>query len=64
MVRIMAGRTKAVTVGHMAFEITCHPGERPFENPSFGQDLKAGSIGSLDDFPESTPMVCIHRVSQ
>jgi len=39
----------------VAFEVTrqaaiaTDPGERPFDNPSFGQDLEPGNVGSLHD---------------
>ena len=50
------GETNERSDGYcVAFEITSQttiatdPGERPFDNPSFGQDLEAGGVGSLHD---------------
>ena len=42
------GRCVAFEVASQA-TIATDPGERPFNDPPFGQDLKSGSIRSLDD---------------
>ena len=50
-----ASRSQTVFIVARQAAIATDPGECPFDNPSFGQDLKAGSIGSLHDLQLPCP---------